>query len=210
MHKRGNPQETFGGGQVLELWFECRPWARICVPATTCCCNSSTSWWDETTRDHVLVSDNVSNITSLSYISHSRVKESRRGVSSIILSWLDSGVSKDVMLVSSNLGVAISSPDSDVFSIFISAGVFKLPRTLSLMSVPWRKIIDFKICNNWIICKIKTTTVFWIPMYASVSPMYISIQWPSIVTEKVSSLFSPSAYDSKIKYKYKNWLSRIQ
>lgn len=35
---------------------------------------------------HVLVSDKVSNITSLSYISHSRVKESRRGVSSIILS----------------------------------------------------------------------------------------------------------------------------
>lgn len=89
-----------------------------------------------TARDHVLVSDNVSNITSLSYMSHSRVKESRRGVSSIILSWFDSGVSKDVMLVSSNLGVARSSLDSDVFSIFISAGVFKLPRTLSLMSVP--------------------------------------------------------------------------
>lgn len=89
-----------------------------------------------TGRDHVLVSDRVSNITSLSYISHSRVKESRRGVSSIILSWFDSGVSKDVMLVSSNLGVARTSPDSDVFSILISAGVFKLPRTLSLMSVP--------------------------------------------------------------------------
>lgn len=86
--------------------------------------------------NHVLVSDKVSNITSLSYISHSRVKESRRGVSNIILSWFDSGVSKDVMLVSSNLGVARRSPGSDVFSIFISAGVFKLPRTLSLRSVP--------------------------------------------------------------------------
>lgn len=27
--------------------------------------------------------------------------------------------------------------------------------------------------------------------------MYISIQWPSIVTEKVSSLFKPSAYHRK-------------
>lgn len=88
---------------------------------------------------HVLVSDKVSNITSLSYISHSRVKESRRGVPSIILSWLDSGVSRDVMLVSSILGVARRSPGSDVFSILISAGVFKLPRTLLLMSVPERK-----------------------------------------------------------------------
>lgn len=29
--------------------------------------------------------------------------------------------------------------------------------------------------------------------------MYISIQWPSIVTEKVSSLFSPSACQRKTK-----------
>lgn len=133
MHTGENPQETFGGGQVPKFWFGSCPWARICVPMTTCCYVSSTSWQGD---NHVLVSDKVSNITSLSYISHSRVKDSRRGVSSIILSWLDSGVSKDVMLVSSNLGVARRSPGSDVFSIFISAGVFKLPRTLSLMSVP--------------------------------------------------------------------------
>lgn len=86
---------------------------------------------------HVLVSDKVSNITSLSYMSHSRVKESRRGVSNIILSWLESGVSRGVMLLSSSFEVVTRSPASDVFSIFIRAGVFRLPRTLSLRSVPW-------------------------------------------------------------------------
>ncbi len=49
MHKRGNPQETFGGGQVPKFWFDSRPWAWICVPMTTCCYDSSTSWQDEIT-----------------------------------------------------------------------------------------------------------------------------------------------------------------
>lgn len=49
MHKRGNPQETFRGGQMPKFWFECCPWAWMCVPMTTCCYNSSTSWQHEIT-----------------------------------------------------------------------------------------------------------------------------------------------------------------
>lgn len=124
---------TFGGSISF-------PWAWTCAAATTCFCDSRQSrllaGWH-----HVLVSDRVSNITSLSYMSHSRVKESRRGVSNIILSWLESGVSRGVMLLSSNLDVVTRSPASDVFSIFIRAGVFRLPRTLSLRSVPlWTQV----------------------------------------------------------------------
>lgn len=131
---RGNPH---GGGQRLKLvvWL-------LSLGLDMCIYDNLllqqfhllTGW------DHVLVSDKVSNIISLSYRSlHSRVNESRRGVSSIILSWLDTGVSNGAMLVSSNLGSAGSSLDSEVFNIFISAGVFKLLRTLSLISVPWRR-----------------------------------------------------------------------
>lgn len=143
MHERGNPQETFGGGQAPQFGFS------LSLGSDVCTYDNLLLWQFHLLpgRDHVLVSDKVSNITSLSYMSHSRVKESRRGVSSIILSWFDSGVSKDVMLVSSSLGVAWRSPGSDVFSIFISAGVFKLPRTLSLMSVPlWRQITEVILC----------------------------------------------------------------
>lgn len=46
------------------------------------------------------------------------------------------------MLASSCLGVAPASPASDVLSILISAGVFKPPRTLSLMSVPFVETDD--------------------------------------------------------------------
>lgn len=119
-------------GQVADVWWERCPQVSVMFISENLLLRQFhlTAGWD-----HVLVSDKVSNITSLSYMSHSRVKEVRRGVSSIILSWSDSGVSKDVTLASSILGVA-RSPGSDVLSIFINAGVFKLPRSLSLMSVP--------------------------------------------------------------------------
>lgn len=144
MHKRENPQVTFGGEQMPKFWFVLghRTYDNLFLWQF----HLLTGW------DHVLVSDKVSSITSLSYMSHSRVKESRRGVSSIILSWLDSGVSKDVILVSSNFGVARWSPGSDVFSIFISAGVFRLPRTLSLMSVPECIRVTSDIWNNNKLC----------------------------------------------------------
>lgn len=35
MHKTGNPQKTFGGRQVPKCWFECCPWAWMCVSTTT-------------------------------------------------------------------------------------------------------------------------------------------------------------------------------
>lgn len=49
MHKKGNPQETFGGGEVPKFRFESCSWAWICVPKTTCCYNSSTPWKDAIT-----------------------------------------------------------------------------------------------------------------------------------------------------------------
>lgn len=49
MHKRGNPQETFGGGEMPKFAFESCPWVWICVTMTTCCYDSPTPWQDEIT-----------------------------------------------------------------------------------------------------------------------------------------------------------------
>lgn len=80
MHKTGGkPQEAFGKEQVLRFCVVLgHGYVNLCHPVATTVPPRG--------RDHVLVSDRVSNITSLSYMSHSRVNESRSGVSSIILS----------------------------------------------------------------------------------------------------------------------------
>ena len=77
---------------------------------------------------------------SLSFMSHSSARQRRRGVSGVSVppaafSWL--GVSSDMTSLSSMSEAEAGSPDSgDAFSTLTSAGVLRLLRALSLMSVP--------------------------------------------------------------------------